>query len=174
MTRRALALLICYFLGVGIASGSEFRSIQSFSTPSSSTADAAGMDTSQAFTPQLQDLAPISRQVVEDAVRQLLGTWNSPEMAQLLDSSFVDKSRFLYASDDKTKVPPDAVIRLLSTRGIRTLNRRLETDASGQYFVVSTVSATITTQIEFNDALEGFQRIEGKNEIIFEITEQLK
>ena len=169
-----LALLICALL-IGAANGSEFRSIQRIPTRTSRAgATTAGTPARQSPASQLKDLSPIRRQVVESAVRQLLESWNSADMAALIDNGFVDRSRFLDASGDKVRVPADATIRLVSTRGIRTLTRRLEEDPPGQYAVVTTVSVTITTQIEFNDAVEGFQRIEGKNELILDIAERLE
>jgi hypothetical protein len=68
-------------------------------------------------------------------------------------------------------VPRDAVLRVLGVQGVQTLEQYVQADDSGQAMLVSRVSATVRTQVEFDDPAAGFQRREGTNEIVLLVKE---
>ena len=58
---------------------------------------------------------------------------------------------------------------------MQTLNQHIEadTDAGGDV-LVSTVSAVIRSEFQFNDTEDGFSRLDGTAEYIFLIKQRLK
>ncbi|ODS30242.1 MAG: hypothetical protein SCARUB_04653 [Candidatus Scalindua rubra] len=158
---------ICVLLVVAVGvdcsvSAREFRSIKSIPTPKALPEKAEAV----------AEMQPVDRKIVEKAVNKLMGAWNKASLEDFLGEGFFDKSRLVDAIDDK--VPRDASLRILSIQGIQTLTQNVQPDASGREWVVSTVSATVKTQLEFNDATRGFQRREGVNEYIFRVRQKKK
>lgn len=112
---------------------------------------------------------PVPAAKVEQAVKKIVGAWNSPDLAPMLADNFYDKSRLIDAL--LTKVPRNARLRVLSVQGIQTLNQYLQNTAPGVEQLVSRVSVTVRTQVEYNDPQAGFQRLDGNNEFILLIAE---
>ena len=112
---------------------------------------------------------PVPRERIEAAVNQVTASWNTAELAPLLAENFYDKSRLLDALN--ARVPRDAKLRVLAIQGIQTLNQYLQANPGGTEDLVSRVSVTVRTQLEFNDPTKGFQRLDGTNEIILLVTE---
>ena len=113
-------------------------------------------------------LQPVARADVEPMVRQVVEGWNSADMGAMLAESFYDKSRLLDVMD--TLVPRDASLTIQSIQGIQTLQQYKVPDAGGgRGNLVSIVSATVRTQLEFNGPA-GFVRLPGTNEFILKIT----
>ncbi len=139
----------------------EFRVIMPILTPKAIPEGAA----------PVKAIRPIPRKIVTAAVNKLVRAWNSNALQQALGKEFYDKSRLTDAMD--TKVPRDAKMRVLSIQGIQTLNQFTQTDPEGNTILVSTVSATVRTQLEFNDSVNGFQRREGTNEYIFRVRQRM-
>ena len=115
----------------------------------------------------VEPLRPLTRAEVEPLVRKLLGNWNSPAMADFLADGFYDKNRLLDVMD--TSVPRDAKLSIQSIQGIQTLRQYRLSNSQGRDSLVSVVSATVNTQLEFNGS-GGFVRLPGTNELILEIT----
>jgi len=115
---------------------------------------------------------PVDTREVEKGVEKIMSAWNTPEMDVKLGSEFYNKDRLL----DKlaTGVPKDAKLRLLSVQGVQTLNQHIQKNDSGESSLVSMVSATARTQVEYNDPTKGFQRLEGTNEYILKVTSELE
>ncbi len=130
-------------------------------------------------TPQSQQLPPGARAVVavraitmaqaESAMQSVAAAWNTPQLDPLLASNFYDKSRLLDALN--TNYPRDAKLRVLAVQGVQTLGQYVQPSASGAEQLVSRVSVTARTQVEFNDPRTGAQRLEGTNEYILLFTE---
>jgi hypothetical protein len=100
--------------------------------------------------------------IAEAFIRELLRRWNDRGLDELLAEDFRDRQRLLDAFPHS--VPPNARLRLLGISGVHTLAQERVEGA-----LVSTVSATVHAQIEYEDPQQGFQRREGVGEYIFRI-----
>ena len=110
---------------------------------------------------------PVMRGEVEPLIRDLVAKWNTGEMASTLSDRFYDASRLLDVMD--TGVPRDAKLRIQSIQGIQTLQQYLMPADNDRQSLVSIVSATARTQLEFNSST-GLTRLPGTNEFILKIT----
>lgn len=110
---------------------------------------------------------PVKPQVMKDAVKDLMSSWNQGDFDQKLGDALYDKQRLLDSISEK--VPRDAKVRVLGAQNIQTLQQYVQPAKNGTSAVVSRVSVTARTQIEYHDPKKGFQRIDGKNEYIFEV-----
>jgi len=104
-------------------------------------------------------------------VHKVFSSWNKGEIERHLASDFYDKTRFLDAMRDPSKVPADAKARILSVGAVQTLNQYERALPNGKE-KISIISVTATSQIEFNDPQKGFRRLEGTNEYIFRVIEK--
>ena len=111
---------------------------------------------------------PLTRGEVEPLIRDVIAKWNTGEMAGTLSDQFYDASRLLDVMD--TGVPRDAKLRIQSIQGIQTLQQYLIPADNDRQSLVSIVSATARTQLEFNSST-GFTRLPGKNEFILKVTQ---
>ena len=118
-----------------------------------------------------KSLRPVSQEAVEQAVATLFAAWNKPELRDLLSSDFYEQTRLPAAL--ATKVPRAAVIRVLSISSWQVLvQRATPADPEGTTLLVtSTISAIVRSQVEYNDPESGFERVEGLNEYVFDISE---
>ena len=123
--------------------------------------------------PVVGTFKPIDRRELEEVIRALLAKWNTPEFDSTLAETFYDRTRLQDALN--TSVPRDARLRVLSVQGIQTLDQHVVAEPSGLPIdtVVSSVSATVRAQVEFNDAALGFQRREGVIELILRVTQRM-
>jgi hypothetical protein len=126
-----------------------------------------------ADVPRGRVLRPVSRAKVEEAVERLLEAWNGSDLASVVGETFYDRSRLLDAVDQV--VPRDATLRLLSIQGHETLAQEVRPvpGVPDSLDLWSTVSVTLRTQLEYNDPIAGFQRLEGLNEYILKIRERV-
>jgi hypothetical protein len=171
MKRIAHVVLACaaLFAAPG-APAQESRQLNRIPTPQTATKLAP-----QALPPGARVAAvarPVSAASVDAAVRQLAAAWNTPTLRPLLADNFFDKDRLL---DALNRVPRDARLRVLAVQGSNTLNQWIEKrrDGAGEEYV-SRVSATVRTQVEFNDPRAGFQRLDGTNELVLLVREPLQ
>ncbi|MSR13773.1 MAG: hypothetical protein EXR86_04260 [Gammaproteobacteria bacterium] len=146
------------------ADARQFRYLQPIATPSTrSAALPAGA------TP-VEPIVALSRDQVEPALTRVIESWNSQALGEQLGDGFYDKSRLLDAID--TTAPRDASLRLQSIQGVQTLQQYLEPDpvTEGSTRLVSRVSVTARTQLEFTAGDGSFTRRPGVNEFILRIT----
>lgn len=155
-------LLVPLLLVASFASGQEVRQLNRIVTPQAAPKLPPGARV-------VASVRPVAAARVEDAVRQVAASWNTVRLAPLLAENFYDKSRLLDALT--TKVPRDAILRVLAIQGMQTLNQYLQKNAAGGDDLVSRVSVTMRTQLEFNDPQKGLQRLDGINEFILLVTE---
>jgi len=116
----------------------------------------------------VEDVQPLSRQQVEPLLRKVIEQWNTGEMSATLSDQFYDKSRLMDVVN--TGVPRDAKLRIQSIQGIQTLQQYLMPVDNGRHSLVSIVSATARTQLEFNSST-GLTRLPGTNEFILKVTQ---
>ncbi len=144
---------------VAIAQAQEFRQLNRIASPGAAPAG----------TRAVQQTREVPKAKVEAAVAQIAAAWNTPNLESTLADNFYGKSRL----DDAlaTKVPRDAKLQIMAIQGMQTLGQYAKANASGGEDLISRVSVTVRTQIEYNDPRTGFQRLDGTNEFIVLITE---
>ena len=122
---------------------------------------------------KVEKIVPVDRAVVEQAIKKLFAAYrpNSRELENMLADKFRDKSRLLDTITDR--VPRDAKLVVVGIQSIRTLTQYMKPDpATGTMLRVSTVTARVRSQLEYNDAVRGFQRLEGTNEYLLEVRQR--
>ncbi len=162
-TGRVFVILCLLIIAGSPSQARQFRSLTPIASPKAPVANLP-----EGVVP-LEQPQPLSRGEVEPLVRELVEQWNTAGMAETLSDQFHDKSRLLDVVD--TGVPRDAKLRIQSIQGVQTLQQYIKPgsgDERGE--MVSIVSATVQTQLEFNSA-SGFTRLQGTNEFIMEVTQ---
>lgn len=140
----------------------EFRVINPIVTPERIPQNAERIDR----------LRPVNRKLVEQAVRAMAEAWNSGRLDPILDPDrFYNKDRLLDTIAEV--VPRDARLTVLSVGGVTTLEQYFQ-PRKGYKHQISVVAAIVRTQIEFTDPEQGFLRLEGRNEFVFEIAERVR
>lgn len=153
------------FLAAPIAS-QEFRALRPIVTPAAPPALPPGAKRVEGT------FLPLDRHELEEAIGDIVAKWNTPDFGATLMDTFYDKTRLEDALN--TDVPRDAKLRVLSLQGVQTLDQYFFPDPSGLPFdtLVSTISATVNLQVEFNDPSQGFQRRQGVNELVLRIVQR--
>ena len=160
---KCVIILLLLILGLYAQSyAQEFRKIRPILTPVKGKI--LGKATSRKYR-------PVSRENIKKALNEMFNTWNKGDISKYLSDDFYDKSRLM--DNMYEKVPRDASIRLLSVGETQTLDQR-EVSCGSEKEIISTVSVTATTQIEFNDPERGYRRLEGQNEYIIRVTEEMR
>lgn len=155
----AIALLLAAFA----AAAQESRTLNPIARPPAGGASAVA-------APPPGGFVPVAPEIVRAAVERLVKAWNTPDLAPLLSERFPDKARLLDVL--ASQVPRDARLNLLAIQGVQVIGQRVTPLAGGvEQEVVSRVSVTFRTQVEFNDPVAGFQRREGVNEAILVVRE---
>lgn len=156
-TRFAVAVLATT---AGLAVAQEFRTISPIRAPRTPLPQGA-----QRVVPQKS----VDRAKVEEAVAKIAAAWNTPDLERHLAPGFHDRARL--TDNLASRAPRDARLRVLGIQGMQVLDQYLQPGSAGRPpTIVSQVSVTVRTQIEFNDAA-GFQRLDGTNELVIEIPE---
>lgn len=123
---------------------------------------------------EVKEIQPIAAPTVKQAVSEVMSSWNTNEFSQKLGDELYDKTRLLENIEEK--VPRDAKINVLGVQNVQTIGQFIQPDPAGREIdvVTSTVSAVVRSQIEFNDSNQGFRRIDGLNEFVLKITEEVE
>ena len=160
---RLMFLIILLILGVTNASHArQFRLMTPIASPEEPNAQLP-----DGVMP-VENVQPVPRAKVEALVKEVIEKWNTFEMASTLSEQFYDKSRLMDVVE--TGVPRDATLRIQAIRGIQTVQQYIAPNPeNGRNEIVSIVSATVLTQLEFNTGI-GFTRFPGTNEFILKIT----
>lgn len=112
----------------------------------------------------------LSRNVASQALEQVVSLWNTPDLQKALSERFFDASRLTDAVSEN--LPRDAVLRIQAIRDVQTLSQQQRNNPdTGAPEMVSIVSVTALTQLEFSSPTQGFVRRPGVNEFILEITQ---
>jgi len=154
MIRRLFVALLLLALLPAQALARGFPGIQPIATPGVIPAGATRVDV----------LRPVDRSLVEQAVEDVAEAWNGGGLSDLLSDDFRNRSRLFDTIAEV--VPRDARLNVLAVQAVSTLEQYL---LDGQR--VSTVSAVVRSQIEFNEPETGFQRLEGTGEWYFRVEE---
>lgn len=159
------AVLVCALvLGSGRPQARQFRQMLPIATPTARSADLP------AGALEVVPMVPLTREQVEPALAHVIENWNSQGLDNLLGEGFYDKSRLLDTLD--VAAPRDASLRLQGIQGVQTLQQYIEPDPaqSGSERLVSRVSVTARTQLEFTARDGSFTRRPGVNEFILRIS----
>lgn len=120
---------------------------------------------------------------VRQGLAQMFEAWKDGQIERFLSPRFYDRQRFLDAM--LRDVPRDARIRLLAIESVQPFEQANELlDAATQAAptalpkklllrVRTKLSAIVRTQVEYNDARNGFQRREGRNEFFVELAQDI-
>lgn len=158
---RITPFVIGALLIAGAAHGQEFRPFNPIPTAGRLPAGA-----------KIVDAKPVDPEAIKRAAEGFAANWNQGNTGEALAEGFYDASRFQDAM--VSNVPRDARLVLESVRGVQTLQQVEKDDAAQGRIRISTVSATLATKIQFNDAAQGFVSIPGVNEVILEVTERVR
>ncbi|MBI9087066.1 MAG: hypothetical protein JEZ11_25960 [Desulfobacterales bacterium] len=161
--RLAFFLITIFSLSTAIAA--EFRAFRKIATPAASARPEGAR--------AVEAIVPVDKQAVEAAIREVFTSWNSPGMTGSLSGNFYDAGRL---GNSAQSIPKDARIDVLSVSGIQTIGQYIqppETGSNDPAMLVSEVSITVRTQIVYNDLDQGYQRIEGTNEYIVEVSREM-
>ena len=155
-----IVLLVLLAVTLNAVEARQFRQLRAIPTPNKTT-----MALPDGAVP-MEDTADLDRDQVKAAVNHVLSTWNTGNMESALSDQFHDKSRLTDAVD--IIVPRDATLRLQSVQGVQTLQQYMMPSDEGNS-IVSIVSATVRTQLEYNDPAAGLVRRQGVNEFILKV-----
>jgi len=108
---------------------------------------------------------PLTREQVERAVHRVAEAWGNRQLDKVLAPQFRDREKLVDALE--TKVPRDATLRVTAIQGWQVLDQYRKDGA-----LVSRVSVTVRTQLEFNDPAAGFQARDGTNEYVLTLTDR--
>ena len=144
------------------AQARQFRQVVPIATPKKNVASLP--EGAQA----VEKAVELGRDVVTAAVNDVISKWNTADMQSTLGEQFFDRARLGDAMD--TLVPRDAILSVQSVQGIQTLQQYLMPADEGED-LVSIVSATVRTQLEFNNPSTGFVRLPGVNEFVLQVTQ---
>ncbi|MDP6952448.1 MAG: hypothetical protein QGF53_06765 [Alphaproteobacteria bacterium] len=157
-----IALLGAAF-AIAPAAAGEFRAYQTIPTPA-----IAPLDTGET----LPGVVPVDHGKVEAAVEQVFKAYsdlNPGKLESVLAESFFDRSRVVDNAGDN--IPRDAKLEVLGIRSIQTLSQSIEVGDDGRRRRVSVVSATVSSQLEFNNSGGTLTRLEGTSEYLLRISE---
>jgi hypothetical protein len=101
---------------------------------------------------------PVARERIEAAVALVAKAWSERRVETVLAPGFARRTELADAM--QTKVPRDATLRVTAIQGWQVLDQWRQGG-----LLVSRVSVTVRTQVEFNDAA-GFQVRDGTNEFV--------
>jgi len=162
---RTLAILsVCILMVSTISQARDFRSKRIIKTPFSKSQPAIQGDVKGS---KITRAIKIDRQLIQQAYQTLFKAWGTAEMDQMLSDNFTNRQQLLNAVADG--VPLDAKLRMISMDSIRVLSQQR---LKGQDAVASIITAEITTQITYQDAQLGYQKIDGTGEYIIELVTQ--
>ena len=155
-------MLMFVFFFPQSAAGQEKRVINPIATPAKLKVGGEAVKTP----------VPPATETVKANVEKAFKTWNNGDMSDMLSDSFYNKSRFGDAM--QTNIPTDSQLKIQSIGSVQTMEQRIVTDPDGGRSRVTLGAVTVRSQVEFNDPRNGFVRVPGTNEIVFEMREKLK
>jgi hypothetical protein len=109
----------------------------------------------------------VSRERVEAAVREIVAAWGDRRLDEVLAAGFYDRDRLRDVIE--ARVPRDARLRIVAIQGFQVVDQWL----LGRT-LVSRVSVTVRTQLEYNDPAAGLQRRDGVNDFLFPVGERVR
>jgi len=156
MTKRLIIIILfSLFIGASPLYATEFRTFRPILTPA-----AVGI------VRKAEVFQPVPREIIEKAIHKIVSAWNEKHLASVIGEEFYERERLLDSMD--VKVPRNAELRLLSIQSSQTLAQEVKETEHGK-IIESTVSVIINTEVNYDDPVKGYQRIEGTNELIIRL-----
>jgi hypothetical protein len=115
---------------------------------------------------------PLDAGTVRANVEEFTSKWNAGDLGGAISDNFYEKSRF--QDSMLSNVPKDARLKVEGMGSVQTLQQIVVDDPAGGRMRITTGSVTVKTQIEMNDPKQGFVRVPGTNEFIFEMIQKEK
>jgi len=115
---------------------------------------------------------PLDAGTVRANVEEFTSRWNAGDLGGVISDNFFEKSRF--QDSMLSNVPKDARLKVEGMGSVQTLQQVVVDDPAGGRMRITTGSVTVKTQIEMNDPKQGFVRVPGTNEFIFEMIQKEK
>lgn len=157
---RALALALATLLAALPAAAQESRVLRPIERPEARAPLPAG-------AVRLAPFQAVSRERIEKVVAEILAAWGERRLDAVLAEGFYDRERLRDAIE--VRVPRDASLRLIAIQGWQVVD---------QYrigrIVVSKVSITVRTQLEWQDPSRGLQRREGVNDFLVTLGDRVR
>ncbi len=113
---------------------------------------------------------PLDAGTVRSNVEEFTAKWNAGDLGGVISDNFYEKSRF--QDSMLSNVPRDARLKVEGMGSVQTFQQVVVDDPAGGRMRVTTGSVTVKTQIELNDPKQGFVRVPGTNEFIFEMIQK--
>jgi hypothetical protein len=155
-----LAACILVFAFAAVAHAQESRPLRPIERPQARAPLPAG-----AVRPAT--VRAVSRERVEAAVREIVAAWGDRRLDEVLSAGFYDRDRLRDVIE--ARVPRDARLRIVAIQGFQVVDQWL----LGRT-LVSRVSVTVRTQLEYNDPAAGLQRRDGVNDFLFTVGERVR
>ncbi|MBL1142495.1 MAG: hypothetical protein HND53_10730 [Proteobacteria bacterium] len=158
-----VVLLVLLVMGfVSSLNARQFRLINPIATPEETSSNLP------TGAKPVENVQPVPRQEIVSQIEQILKNWNTSEMSAAISESFYDKSRLMDVM--ARGVPRDAKLRVQAVQGVQTLQQYwVPAEGKTGDDLISIVSATVKTQLEFNSPTAGFIRRQGTNEFLLEV-----
>lgn len=161
--REAAKYLLAALIALGFVAlpsdAREFRSRIQIRTPAAVPANATAVTR----------VEPVDPTIVRAGITKIFATYgqDSAAFARMLDEGFFDRQRL--ADLMQERLPRDARIRVVGIQGIRTISQHVLPKTQRGEVLVSQVSVTVRTEIQFNDVSAGFQRLAGTVDYILTV-----
>ena len=113
---------------------------------------------------------PIPREHVHRALQQIMDEWGKPGLREKLSTHFLESDRLNDAI--RSAAPRNARIRVQSVANIQVNEQAIRRGQApdGRDLLISRVTTTARTQIEFNDAItQAFVSLDGTNDYVMQI-----
>jgi hypothetical protein len=163
MKAAAISIILCAALPILFTAvrAAEFRNLSPILAPANVPEG----------TRPVQVIRPVSPAIVENTIKELMASWNTPLLRQHLSDRFYDRQRLLDVIN--TFAPRDARIHVLGIQSTQTLQQYIEEGENGRPTLVSRVAVSVITQVEFTDPSLGFETLDGTNQYILNIRQQV-
>ena len=152
--------------------GQEFRGFDSIASPYES---AQQIDVTKEGYQVVPAVKNVPQGVVDQVVRELFNTWNTPGLSRKLSKDLPNKTRILDSIN--SSVPRHMELQVLSVQNARTVEQYLRPHPSGDgsYQLLSKVAVTVRSQIgDSYGVTREFKRVEGASEYLISIVQKVK
>ena len=110
----------------------------------------------------------LNPRIIEHAIAEVAKSFRSPKLHDLLGERFNNRSQLV--DDILTNLPFDATLRILSIQSPRVLAQGEKVNDDGKVYLLSRVAATVSSQLEFSSAENGFQILRDTSDWVLSLT----
>lgn len=167
-----LTAFLTSFLVWRADAGQEFRGFDSIPTPYDNSKQ---IDITKEGYQAVSAIKRVPQDVIENVVRDLFDSWNTPQLPRKLSRDFPNKTRILDSIN--TSVQKHVELQVLSIQNARTVEQYMKPHPSGDgsYQLLSKVAVSVRSQVADNmGALRRFKRAEGTSEYLISIVQKVR